>query len=140
MELQEITVRLIFSALFGGILGYSRERVGKAAGLRTHILVSIGSTLFMIVSIEMARYFPGSDASRIAASVVTGIGFIGAGAIFQAGETIKGVTTAASIWLVSAVGLAVGAGLLMVGFIATVIGWIVLSFLSEFEKRIRNSD
>jgi len=139
MEFQDILLRLILATAFGGILGYSREKSGKAAGLRTHILVSLGSALYMVVSIEMSRYFPGADAARIAASVVTGIGFIGAGAIFQAGETVKGVTTAASIWLVAAVGLAVGAGLFVISLVATTIGWIVLTFLSEFEKRyIRN--
>lgn len=131
----EIIIKILFSAFLGGAIGFFREIEGKPAGLRTHILVSIGSTLLMIVSIFIGVTFAGADASRIAAAVVTGIGFIGAGAIITQTGEIRGITTAASVWVCSAIGLAVGAGLYSAGAIATLISLFVIVVLRYFEKR-----
>ena len=122
----EIVVRLLLAAALGAIIGFQRERAHKAAGLRTHVLIALGSALFTIVSIYG---FPGTaDVSRVAAGVVTGIGFIGAGVIFRgtAGDHVVGLTTAASVWVTAAVGLAAGAGMYIV---ATVTGVLVLLVL-----------
>lgn len=127
--------QLFLSGFFGGAIGFVRERDRKSAGLRTHTLVCVGSTLFMLVSIFMADKFPGSDAGRIAAQVVTGIGFIGAGAIMQSGVAIRGLTTAASVWITAAIGLAVGCGLYTAAAAATLLTLIVIEVLRKIEKR-----
>ncbi len=118
-----------------------REKEKKAAGLRTHMLVCSGSTLLMLVSIYMYSLYPGTDAGRIASNVVAGIGFIGAGAIIQAGGSIIGITTAASIWVASAIGLALGCGFYFGGILTTVLAVVILKILHEIEKRyIRGSE
>ena len=131
----DIVLRLLAACLFGGMIGFVREREKKAAGLRTHMLVCFGSALFMMISIYMALTFKEADPTRIASMVVSGIGFIGAGAIIQAGGSVRGVTTAASIWTVSAIGLAIGCGFYFAGSFATLITLIVLQVLHEIEKR-----
>lgn len=120
----EEILRLLLAAVLGAVIGYQRERAGKEAGLRTDILICSGSALFTIVSING---FPGADPSRIAAGVVTGIGFIGAGVILhRSGGAVVGLTTAATIWMVAGIGLAVGVGLYLVAVIATVLALIAL--------------
>ena len=122
----EIVLRLLLAALLGAIIGFQRERAKKPAGLRTHILISLGSALFTIVSVYG---FPGTaDVSRVAAGVVTGIGFIGAGVIFRGmgGDHVVGLTTAASVWVVAAVGLAAGAGMYIVATATAVLALLVL--------------
>lgn len=114
-------MRLLLAAALGAGIGYQRERAHKAAGLRTHILISSGSALFTLASIYG---FSGAvDTSRIAAGVVAGVGFIGAGVIFRGmhGDGVAGITTAASIWITAAIGLAAGAGLYLISVIATLI-------------------
>jgi len=106
----DLLLRLGLSVLLGGIIGWERERSEKMAGLRTHILVSLGSALFTVISIEFVALDPKADASRIAAQIVTGIGFLGAGAILKQGLTIQGLTTAASLWVTAAIGMAAGFG------------------------------
>jgi putative Mg2+ transporter-C (MgtC) family protein len=131
-------MRILFSAFLGGLIGMEREIHGRAAGLRTHILVCMGSTLFMITSIVVDIKYgqAGSvDASRIAAGVVTGIGFLGAGAIIRYGTSIRGLTTAASIWAMAAIGLAAGAGMYAAAGITAVIALLVL-ILSRLEERM----
>ncbi|MGB6054205.1 MAG: MgtC/SapB family protein [Burkholderiaceae bacterium] len=135
----ELVGRLAFSALLGSVIGIERERLSWAAGLRTHMLVCVGSTLIMIVS---AYGFAGVlsdhvtlDPSRMAAQVVSGIGFLGAGAILARGEVIRGLTTAASVWSVAAIGLAVGGGLYTEAVAATVIILIILAGLKPLERR-----
>lgn len=122
----DLVLRLLLASGLGAAVGYERERAGKPAGLRTHILISLGAALFTLVSI----YGFGAttnDASRIAAGVVTGIGFIGAGAIIHGGEGIvAGLTTAASIWTAAAIGLAVGTGMYLLAIVATILVLIVL--------------
>ncbi len=117
----EMILRFLLAAALGAGVGYQRERAGKAAGLRTHILISSGAGLFTIASIFG---FSGAvDPSRVAAGVVVGIGFIGAGVIFRGsrGEGIAGLTTAASIWATAAIGLTAGAGLYLISVIATAV-------------------
>ncbi len=117
----EMILRLLLATALGAGIGYQRERAGKAAGLRTHILIASGAALFTIASIFG---FSGAvDPSRVAAGVVAGIGFIGAGVIFRGARTerVAGLTTAASIWATAAVGLAAGAGLYLISVIATII-------------------
>jgi putative Mg2+ transporter-C (MgtC) family protein len=125
----EMVLRLILATVLGGCIGYQRERAHKPAGLRTHILISLGSALFTVVSI-FGFGNQGVDASRIAAGVVTGVGFIGAGVIFRGmrGDMVMGLTTAASIWVSAAVGLAAGAGMYIVAPVVTILTVLVLFF------------
>ena len=118
--LLDMALRLLLAIALGAIIGYQRERAGKAAGLRTHTLISMGAALFTVVSIFG---FSGAvDPSRVAAGVVAGVGFIGAGVIFRGmgggGDRVAGLTTAASIWTAAGVGLAAGAGMWLIAVIA----------------------
>jgi putative Mg2+ transporter-C (MgtC) family protein len=124
----EAFVRIGAAAGLGGIVGLERELDEKAAGLRTHMLVAVGSALFTMVGAYGFEDFPATsvDPTRIAAQVVTGIGFLGAGLIFRQGFTIRGLTTAASLWLVAAIGMAAGAGFWMGAVIAAVVALISL--------------
>ena len=117
--LLEMILRVLLAAVLGAAIGYERERHGKAAGLRDHILISVGAALFTIASI--LGFGAGADPARIAAGIVAGVGFIGAGVIFRGGEGVAGITTAASIWVAAAIGLAVGAGLYLISAMATAI-------------------
>jgi putative Mg2+ transporter-C (MgtC) family protein len=110
---QTATLRLLLSFVVGMLIGLELEANHQPAGLRTHILISIGSTVVMLISIFIPQTFTGfvGDPGRIAAQVVSGIGFLGAGAILKFGTDVKGLTTAASIWAMAAVGLAIGAGM-----------------------------
>jgi len=124
--LLDIILRLLLAAALGAGIGYQRERANKPAGLRTHILISLGSALFTVISIFG---FNGTvDPSRVAAGVVAGIGFIGAGVILRGvrGEHVVGLTTAASIWAVAAIGMAAGVGMYLIATIVTVIAVLVL--------------
>jgi putative Mg2+ transporter-C (MgtC) family protein len=121
----EMALRLLLAAALGAAIGYQRERAQKAAGLRTHVLIAAGAALFTIVS----TYGFGieADPSRVAAGVVAGIGFIGAGAIIRReGGIVEGLTTAATIWAVAAIGLAAGAGLYIISVVTTAVVTIVL--------------
>lgn len=119
--------RLLISAFFGGLIGIERQMHGKPAGLRTHIFVCIGATLFTLVSLSIgADVASQTDVSRVAAGVVTGIGFLAAGTIFREKDTVLGLTTAAELWVVAAIGLSVGIGYY---FLAAVSTAIVLSVL-----------
>ena len=124
-----MTLRLLLAAALGAIIGFQRERAKKAAGLRTHILISSGAALFTVVSIY-GFGDDGVDPPRVAAGVVAGIGFIGAGVIFRGPSTamVSGLTTAATIWIAAAVGLAAGAGLYIIAVLATAITLGVLLF------------
>ena len=118
----EILLRLVFAAVAGGLIGLEREVVHKPAGVRTHMLVSLGSALFVLVTIYESTY----EAARIIAGIATGVGFLGAGTIFKAKSEVHGLTTAASIWAVSGVGLAIGLGYYLMTAIATVLILIIL--------------
>jgi len=124
----EALVRVAVAAGLGGVIGLERELDEKAAGLRTHMLVAVGSALFTMVGAYGFSDFPSSnvDPTRVAAQVVTGIGFLGAGLIFRQGFTIRGLTTAASLWLVAAIGMSAGAGFWKGAVIATIIALVSL--------------
>jgi putative Mg2+ transporter-C (MgtC) family protein len=124
----EALLRIAVAAGLGGIVGLERELDEKAAGLRTHMLVAVGSALFTLVGAYGFSDFPSRtvDPTRVAAQVVTGIGFLGAGLIFRQGFTIRGLTTAASLWLVAAIGMAAGAGFWKGAVIATIVALVSL--------------
>lgn len=122
--------RVLLSGLLGAVLGLERERQGKSAGFRTVMLVCIGSALFTIVSYKLGRT---TSPDRIASNIVTGIGFIGAGLIFKDEQTVRGLTTAATVWSAAAVGVTIGIGEYWLGTITTAIMWLVLVVLHHFE-------
>lgn len=132
----ELVQRLLTAALLGSILGFERESRQKSAGLRTNILISIGSALFTLMSYELADEVTGGDPGRVAAQIVTGIGFLGAGAIMRTDGGVQGLTTAATIWVNAAVGVAAGGGEYHIAFIATAITVVVLFLLQPFERAI----
>lgn len=120
-----IVLRLLLAVALGGAVGYQRERSGKPAGLRTHVLISLGAALFTVASIY--GFGPASDPARVAAGVLVGVGFLGAGIIMRTGEGIvAGLTTAATMWAVAGIGLAAGAGLYVASAVATALILIVL--------------
>ena len=143
MTVCDIVIRLLAALVLGGIIGYERQVRSKAAGLRTHILVSMGACLYMMVSLSIpaemqAAYGMSSDGGRIAAQVVSGIGFLGAGTILaaQRAKKIIGLTTAASIWAVAAVGLAAGAGLLFMAGLTALLILITLRALRRIDRML----
>ncbi|MFB3819282.1 MAG: MgtC/SapB family protein [Candidatus Methylomirabilales bacterium] len=116
--------RIVLAAILSGVVGYEREQADKPAGMRTHILVGMGSALFTVLSIFG---FPGlGETSRVAAQIVTGVGFLGAGTIFRGEGWIQGLTTAATIWAVAALGMAVGVGMYALAAVTTVVMLLVL--------------
>lgn len=134
----EIVIRLVLSAVIGGLIGMEREVSNRPAGLRTHVLVSLGSALIMLVSID-AFFFEGvrvGDPARLAAQVVSGIGFLGAGTIMRTGDRIRGLTTAASLWVSAGIGLSIGSGYYLGAIISATIVLATLMSLGVFEKRI----
>lgn len=138
----EMVVRLLLASLLGGIIGLEREIHGRPAGFRTHLLVSLGSSLFVVSSIEFYWVFGnfngtlpvGVDPGRVAAQVVTGIGFLGAGAIIRENASVRGLTTAACLWIASAIGIACGIGLFGIAFVVTGISLISLLLLKRIER------
>jgi putative Mg2+ transporter-C (MgtC) family protein len=137
---QTTMLRLFLSFLAGGIIGFERETHQQPAGLRTHMLICIGSTLVMLLSIYIPQAFNlmsnGGDPGRIAAQVVSGVGFIGAGAILKMGVNVRGLTTAASVWTIAAIGLAIGAGMYLTAFLALIMVMVTLIVMELIEKRI----
>lgn len=135
----EVLIRLAVACLLGGLIGLERESLNRPAGLRTYTLVCMGSALAMIVSLEMYYQFHNTvnaDPGRIAAQVVSGIGFLGAGTIMREGATVRGLTTAAGLWVVACIGLAAGAGMYLPAVIATVLSLFVLVYFYHFEDRV----
>lgn len=135
----DLVLRLVIAAGVGGLVGFEREIHGHPAGMRTHLLVALGAALFTVLSAYgFGAGSPGSpvDPTRIAAQIVTGIGFLGAGAIVKEGATIKGLTTAASLWATAALGMAAGAGAHLLGIVATAIVLFSLWPLHWVEDRI----
>jgi putative Mg2+ transporter-C (MgtC) family protein len=127
----ESIVNMVVAAALSAVIGLERELRNQDAGLRTHMLVGLGAALFASVGISL-----GSDPTRIAAQVVSGIGFLGAGAIFRSGETIRGLTTAAGLWVVASIGVAAGSGLLQMAIIGTAVGLAILHGLAPVVDRI----
>ncbi|MCW2679703.1 MAG: MgtC family protein [Frankiales bacterium] len=132
MTTVDAALRLLAAAGLGAALGLERELNAQPAGFRTHLLVSLGAGLFTVAGADLAD----ADPARVAAQVVTGIGFLGAGAILREGGSVKGLTTAASLWVTAAVGLACGLGLMAVATIATVIAMIALVVLKRLEHDV----
>jgi len=140
-----VFVKLILAAIAGGAVGLEREKHGRPAGLRTHLLVALGAGLMMVVSeafhLKYAEHDMQSalriDPSRTAAQIVTGIGFLGAGVIIKEGATVRGLTTAASLWLAAGLGMAFGMGLFLPGVMATVLALLSLVFLKKLEPIIK---
>jgi putative Mg2+ transporter-C (MgtC) family protein len=134
-----IMLRILFAALLGALVGWERERQNQPAGLRTHIILVTGATLAMALSINLSMQFkevvPNGDPARLAAQVLSGIGFLCAGAILRDGVTVKGLTTATSLWTMAVVGLAVGAGYYYVAGAITLLMILVLTVLNWFERR-----
>ncbi len=141
--MQETILRLLIGAIIGGAIGFEREVHGRAAGFRTQLIVCLAAVLIMVISENYYHYMQNTtailqiDPARIAAGALIGIGFLGAGVIVKSGATVRGLTTAASIWIVSAIGLAIGAGLYFEGIITAVITIIALVVLRKVEKKIK---
>jgi len=129
-----ITVRLVVAMLLGGLIGYEREQRRKAAGLRTHMLVALGAAVFVLAPLESGMQI--ADMSRVLQGVVAGIGFLGAGAIIKLDDEgiIKGLTTAASIWMAAAIGITVGIGRETTAIMATLLALFILVVLRWFER------
>ncbi len=133
---KQIILRLVLAVILSGLVGFERQIHRRTAGLRTHILVSLGSCLIMLTSLYVFDIYKNVavlDPSRIAAGVITGIGFLGAGAIIREREGVKGLTTAASLWVVAAIGLAVGCGFYSAAVFTTLLTLVVLLFLRYIE-------
>ncbi len=130
-EATRIVIRLGMAMLLGAIIGYEREAAGKAAGLRTHMLVALGSAMFVLVPLQAG--VPLADMSRVLQGIASGIGFLGAGAIIKLNseESIKGLTTAASIWMVAAIGVAAGMGREATALLATIFTLVILEILQR---------
>jgi putative Mg2+ transporter-C (MgtC) family protein len=135
----EIILRVLLGAVLGAVIGFERERDNQPAGLRTHMILVIGATLAMVLSVNLGYLFarPGTpaDPARLAAQVISGIGFLGAGAILRYGFNVKGLTTATSLWTMAIVGMAVGAGYYLIGIVTTALMLVVLGLLNIIENR-----
>ncbi|TCK86765.1 putative Mg2+ transporter-C (MgtC) family protein [Natranaerovirga hydrolytica] len=132
--LLEAFFRLVLASIIGGLVGYERERKNHAAGLRTHLIVCLASCLIMILAMIWHMSSEELDTSRIAQGVISGIGFLGAGTILRDGNKVRGLTTAASIWMVACIGLIVGSGLYSIGIVATIIVIFALMALGKVER------
>jgi putative Mg2+ transporter-C (MgtC) family protein len=128
--------KLLIAFLCGGVIGLDRELRAKPAGLRTNMLICGGAALFTLMSVMIAEQIAGSDPGRIAAQVVTGIGFLGAGSIIHSGATVMGLTSAATIWIVAGIGMVIGAGYPLLGLAATATVFVILHFLTTVEQRL----
>lgn len=139
-QMLRIAVRLIVATLLGALLGFQRERLGKPAGLRTHMLVALGSALFVLAPAGVAINL--GDTTRIIQGIATGIGFIGTGAILKRSDQseVQGLTTAAGIWLTAAVGVAAGLGRLGPAILSAALAWVILTVLSRISERIEESN
>lgn len=135
-EFIRVSLRLILAMILGGIIGMEREQNDKPAGLRTHILVAMGSALFVIVPLELG--IPMGEISRTVQGVATGIGFLGAGAIVKQSATddVKGLTTAAGIWLTAGVGVALGLGSLGIALLAVLLTWVTLAIVGYIKLKL----
>jgi len=135
IETAELVIRLVFSFFAGGLIGLEREVVHKPAGIRTHMLVCLGCTLFALVALESVP----NEIARVISGIATGIGFLGAGTIFKSSKEVQGLTTAASIWTIAAVGLAIGLGyyiltLISIAMILIILQLNKLEFIKKLEK------
>jgi putative Mg2+ transporter-C (MgtC) family protein len=140
LDVYDIAIRLMIATVLSGVIGYEREIHGRAAGLRTTILVGVGSCLIMMTSMNLHTMYQGIanvDPSRIPAQIVSGIGFLGAGTILRFHASVRGLTTAAALWAVAGIGIAIGSGFYMAAYLATAFIFIVLVALSYLELKIK---
>ena len=140
IENPDFLIRILFSLVLGSIIGLERELTNKSAGLRTQILVCMGSCIFTILSIygfsTAVTLYPLGDPSRVAAQIITGIGFIGAGTVLRQGYTITGLTTASTLWIVAAIGMACGCGKISIAVVSTILAVAILVLIRIFEYKI----
>jgi putative Mg2+ transporter-C (MgtC) family protein len=139
-QLTRLVVRLVVAALLGGLIGYERKAAGKDVGPRTHMLVAAGSALFVLVPQQAGM--PMSDLSRVLQGLLAGIGFLGGGAILKSPEQgrVQGMTSAAGIWMVAAIGVAVGLGRIASAMVAAAFAYLVMSLLYRLEKRMERTE
>lgn len=137
-HLVQVLIRLVAAVIIGGMIGFERQRAGKSAGLRTHILVALSTALFVIASVAGGLSPEGT--SRVIQGIATGIGFLGAGAILKISDEthIRGLTTAAGIWMTAALGVTIGLGMIGIALIAAVLALLVLSALRRYEHKSEN--
>jgi putative Mg2+ transporter-C (MgtC) family protein len=135
-QLARIVIRLLVAMLLGGIVGFQREHTGKPAGVRTHMLVALGAALFVLAAAESGM--TSADLSRVIQGLATGMGFIGGGAILKLSEEhqIRGLTSAAAIWMTAAIGVAVGLGRLWMAMLSMLLTWFILAVVNKIERRI----
>jgi putative Mg2+ transporter-C (MgtC) family protein len=135
-QFARIIIRLLVAMLLGGIVGFQREWTGKPAGLRTHMLVALGAALFVLAPVEAGM--TSADLSRVIQGLATGIGFIGGGAILKLSQDrdIRGLTSAAGIWMTAAMGVAVGLGRIGMALLSALLTWFILSVVGKIEHRI----
>lgn len=141
MSEYDAIIRILVAAVLGALLGIERELTDKPAGLRTHMLVAEGAALFMVGSVLLAEQsesglLVGVDPTRIGSTIVTGVGFLGAGMILREGDRIQGLTTAAGIWVAAALGMLVGAGFFLISIVGAAIGLITMFGLGIIERRV----
>ncbi len=136
-EAIRMSIRLLLAALLGGLLGYNREQAGKSAGLRTHMLVSVGAALFVLIPQQAG--LSNSDISRVIQGAVSGVGFLGAGSIVKKNkeEDVDGLTTAAGIWLTAAIGIAAGLGREASAILGAVLAFLILSMLARLSRKVK---
>ena len=136
----DILLRIIFAIVLGSVIGLERELTNKSAGLRTQIMVCLGACIFTILSIHgfatAVTLYPLGDPSRVAAQIITGIGFIGAGTVLRQGLTVTGLTTASTLWIVAAIGMACGCGKLSIAVVSTILAVAILVLIRIIERRI----
>jgi putative Mg2+ transporter-C (MgtC) family protein len=128
-------IKLLLSLVLGGLIGWERELYDKPAGFRTNTLICVGATLFTIFSLKVGAV-PGTDSARIAAQIVSGIGFLGAGAIIRRGEAVLGLTTAATIWFVASIGMGIGAGYYLTSSVGAMLALAILVLFRKFETLV----
>jgi putative Mg2+ transporter-C (MgtC) family protein len=135
-HIARVAVRLAVAVVLGGVIGFERQREGKWAGLRTHMLVSLGAALIVLAPLEAGM--ESADISRVIQGLVTGIGFLGGGTILKLSDErqVRGLTSAASIWLTAAVGMAVGLGMLWPALLGTILTWVILRLLHRLDRLI----
>ncbi len=132
---QSLFFKLLLSTVIGALIGLERERSHKSAGLRTNAMVALGSTLITVISLNAFVGKPYADPSRLISNIIVGIGFIGGGAILQQGDKIRGITTAATLWVVAAIGIAVGVGFYLEAVFSLALVYFILTALWLFEKK-----
>lgn len=139
-EITRLTLRLLIAAILGGVLGFEREQQGKAAGLRTHMLVAMGSAIFMIIPLQIG--VQPAELTRVIQGMVTGVGFLGAGAILKADDEsrVKGLTTAAGLWMTSAIGMTAGLGQETSAILCTLLALIVFAVMPRIARLIAKGD